>query len=274
MEKDRRVNAPGSPPACLLPTAILLIAATVGPAGCGLLTASQPEPDDEEPPDIGDRPLRVDGIVPATDTLSTRPTLYVRFNDYLEDDSFRVYDTGSLDAGALGWGGWANYVMTDKTLVWTARSSVPAQLEVTFGLSSDITSVLGSSLREADELITYRTADRGPIPNPNPLPSADWSHVRAIFEDQCTDCHGADGWQLNPLTRESLVGEPSEQVDRLLVRAYDPADSYLMHKLLWDYPLRRFSPQPPPWAGGEELPREDLIKIEQWIAAGAPGPDD
>ena len=244
-------------------------------AGCGL-PGDTGQPDADAPPRPGpfDHWLEIEAIAPTTDSLSTEPTIYVEFNDYIEDDTFRTYDAGSLHSGGLSWGGWTDYVMTDKRLVWTARSSLPAGLDVTFRLADDFESVTGSPLREHTDLAKWRTAAHPPASNTNPLPSPTWSDVDAIFESHCTRCHGDPDWQLNPLTPDSLVGEHSTQVDRLLVRPYDPADSYLMQKLLWDYPLIRNSPQPPPWAGGEELPRRDLIVIEQWIANGAPGPSE
>ncbi len=67
-----------------------------------------------------------------------------------------------------------------------------------------------------------------------------------------------------------LIGQPStQQPDLLLVQPFDPERSYLMHKLLWDYPLREGTAQPTPWDGGAPLPEQDLRLIERWIRGGA-----
>lgn len=240
-------------------------------AGCGVIGSTGQETTKQEKKSPGpfDTWLTVESMQPAAKTLSPRPTLRIHFNEYLEDDSFKTYNTGSFSSGALQWGGWGDYVMTDKVLEWSARSTIPAGLDVDFQLSDAFESVTGAPIRTDDKLGEFVISGDVPTPDSTKPPAPDWSEVRSIFERHCTECHGAPTWELNPLTRESLVGERSEQVDRFLVRPYDPADSYLMQKILWDYPERRFEPQPPPWAGGEELPRRSLITIERWIAAGA-----
>lgn len=253
--------------------------------GCGLLETTDPEAaarDSEDSDDSGDeerRPepwddwLAPESIAPDGETLSPRPTLQLRFNAYLQDDAFRTYNVASLRSGGLAWGGWTDYSMVDKTLLWTARGRLPAGLEVKLRLSENLESVTGAPLRARKNVANWRISadapeESGELPR---RPTPRWPHIRAIFEERCTGCHGDPQWGLNPLTYEALVGGRSDQVDALLVRPFDAPDSYLMHKLLWDYPVRRFQPQPPPWSQkGTELPKEQLRMIEAWIDAGAP----
>ena len=244
-------------------------------AGCGIIESTEHAPSGEEEqgerkPGRFDRYLKVDQFRPRTDEIAAKPTFVIRFNDYIDDDAVRSYETGTLSSGAISRGGWAEYVMTDKKLVWTARSSMPTGLEASFALTDSFKSITGSPLKAQAPLGTFQVTDRKPsLPGPS-TESPTWSDVEAIFERRCAECHADPDWELNPLTRESMVGVLSDQVDRYLIRLYDPADSYLMQKLLWDYPDRRLEPQPPAWAGGEQLPREELLTIERWIGAGAP----
>lgn len=101
------------------------------------------------------------------------------------------------------------------------------------------------------------------------LPSPSWQEVSPLIEERCAGCHRDEQWGLNPLTYDSLLGAKSTQTDQFLVRAGDPQDSYLMRKILPDYPEREFTVQPPPWSDVERLDRQELLLIEGWIAAGA-----
>ena len=245
-------------------------------SGCGLIGSTDDgttDPGDEDPsPGPFDRWLAVRSITPEAGGVSTRPTLRIQFNDYIDDESFETYNTGALETGPIQWGGWADWRMTDKTLIWQSRGEVPSGLEVTFKLSKAFESVTGAPFRPTDVSRIYTTSSDRQPPPADP-PPADWSDVEAIFERHCNTCHGNPDWGgLTPLTREALVGGESAQVDRPLVRPYDASDSYLMHKILWDYPDRRLTPQPPPWSGADELPKADQRTIEHWIQSGAPGP--
>ncbi len=258
------------------PAAPLLAAAlAVATPACGIIGSTDDggeAPPTEQAPSIRE-------VSPAEGTISTAPTFRIRFDRYLDDDAFRSFDAGTLRTGARSWSGWTSWVMTDKTLVWEARSRVEPGLRVSLGLTDQLESVSGVPWQPANPVATYTVDADASSPSGSPYPPASsWKDVRAIFERHCNDCHGTSRWHdLTPLTREALVGRSSEQVDRPLVRPYDPADSYLMHKLLWDYPTRRLEPQPPPWAdeidgvavAGEELARRELLAIEGWIASGA-----
>lgn len=237
--------------------------------GCGLAGPTGREVDGPGP---HDSPLEVTSVAPDSDRIAPEASLRIRFDAYLDDESFRSFDTGTLTAGGRRWAGWADYRMVDRSIVWTPRSSVPTKLDVQLTLSENLRSVTGSKLTDRRQIAEWQIDEGGASARgaESQRDGATWAEVRGIFDRRCGDCH-AESDRLPPLTHEGLVGVTSTEVDRKLVRPYDPADSYLMHKILWNYPDRRFSPQPPPWDGGQELDRPAQRTIEAWIAAGAPG---
>lgn len=249
---------------------LILLAALI--SACGIIGSTGADGrDDQQGP--YDRPLLIDEVSPSGGNLPMNPTIQIHFNEYLEDGSFTSFDAATLRTGDLSWAGWTDYVMTDKTLVWEARNEVPADLQIDLTVG-ELESVTGETFPGAASAASYMTSMDASADDPPSYPSTTWSAVREIVDERCADCHGDADWpKLNPLTHASLVGRSSDQVDTLLVRPYDPSDSYLMHKLLWDYPVRRGEPQPPAWDGGEQLPRQELLAIEGWIAAGAGGPE-
>ena len=67
-----------------------------------------------------------------------------------------------------------------------------------------------------------------------------------------------------------MIGARADEVDEVIVIRYDAADSYLMHKIIPDYPLRRYGVQPPTWSDAEPLTANEIALIEDWIRVGAP----
>lgn len=233
--------------------------------------------------------LRVVEISPPTgknNRLAAKPTFAIEFDQYLDDDTFKSYQTASLRSGGLGVGGNQTYIMTTKTLLWEARSELRPGFEYTFQVGlSNIRSVTDSP-RFPDEQVSriYIAEDDEEVPEEDQMLevvshdfelSRDpvfWESVEALFQEkQCYECHGQQDWPLlTDLTREGLVGERSTQRDLFLVRPGDPTDSYLMHKILPDYPVREGTVQPPPWSEtGAPLTTEELWLVERWIRGGA-----
>lgn len=210
-------------------------------------------------------------------TLSTRPLLRLVFSHYLDTDSFKSYGGASLNSGGLRHNGTLHYAMTYKTLLWQTNSALVQNLEYTFTPTLDeLKSATGAPLEPFDETLTERiyTVDpnlsrpMAPFPQDNVL----WSEVEQLFTRRCSSCHGnMKKWPLlNPLTHERMVGQESKQLKRYIVKARDPSNSYLMHKLLPDYPDRLNGAHPPKW--GEDptpLRLEELWMLEQWILYGA-----
>lgn len=251
--------------------AALAVAAASVAAGCGIIERTEPPSDEQDETGPFEQPARITEIAPSSDTVSTTPRLEITFDSYLEDDAFNTFNTGSFRSGGLGWGGWADWVVTDKKLVWVARDSIPPGLDIQFSLADRLETVTGAPIADRKQIARFRTDDERETRDREQLPAPRWSDVDAIFGKHCRECHGDPSWDLVDLQRAPLVDEASSQVDRQLVKPYDPADSYLLQKVLWDYPEIRYSPQPPPWSGGEELSREEKLTIERWIEVGAPG---
>ncbi len=254
----------------LVPTALVAFFAL---SACGEIEPEPPVDDEGEPipvPAPYDHWLEITAISPAPgDDLATRPTFAVTFNDYIDDDSFRSYAFGVLSSGGIVERGEAKYIMTDKTVTWRTWGALEPGLIYRFQTTGSVESATGSPLLQPAQWPKYVANEEVDSIDPVELPNARWDDVAPIFESKCASCHQDPQWGLNPLTFESLEGAKSQQTDLYLVRPRDPADSYLMRKLLWDYADIEFVHQPPKWAGGEQLSREELLTVEGWIAGGA-----
>jgi hypothetical protein len=253
---------------------LLVAAATVAAmsTACVEVEPDPPVDEDGEPvvvPAPHDRWLEVVDISPDTDEIAMSPSVAVTFNDYIDDESFESYAFGALRSGGVRASGTATYIMTDKTVVWRPFSRLEPGLKYRFSVTEDLESATGAPLRAPAEWPEY-LAGRDAVPSELVvLPDVRWDAVRPIFDATCAGCHQDPQWGLNPLTYDSLIGAKSQQTDLFLVRPGDASDSYLMRKLLWDYPDIEFVHQPPAWSGGQELAREELLLIEGWITGGA-----
>jgi hypothetical protein len=78
-----------------------------------------------------------------------------------------------------------------------------------------------------------------------PLPRVDYdAELAPVFEAKC-DCHGPEPAVFPPLDPASMIGVTSQrQPDRLLVRPGRALDSYLVQRILQDYPGVRGLPMP------------------------------
>jgi hypothetical protein len=255
--------------------ACLVCLAPTWSTSCGEIEQDPPTDADGEVipiPDPFDSWLEIRGVAPDSDTISTSPTLVVTFSDYLEDDRIRSYDFAELRSGGRRTLGASTYVMTDKAIVWRPYGELERGLKYDFKVLLDLRSYTNAPTTPSGfDTRTYIVRDDGATAGAEELPEPAWADVDAILMRRCAECHRDTSRRLNPLTRESLVGRRSEQVDRYLVRPGDAPDSYLMHKLLWDYEDIEYTHQPPPWQeNAEQLPREELLVIERWIENGAP----
>ncbi len=238
-------------------------------AACGPV---DPAPVDDVPERPGpyDRFLEVIDVSPGEGDIPERPTLRIRFNDYLDDDELLDYSIVSLQSGGLRAAGRVDYEMTTRTLVFEPFGPLEHGLTYQVVVRGDfLRSVTGAPLATANlpRLRVDRSAESA---TPGlALPSAGWDRVDAIFEAKCRSCHSDPQWALDPLTRDSMIGRPSEQTGIPLVTPFDPDESYLMRKILHDYPLRRFTVQPPPWSGATALTVEETLVVETWIRNGA-----
>lgn len=226
--------------------------------------------------------LQIESITPTGGTsLSTSPTFLIRLNQYLQEDSARSYAVVSLQTGGRGVGGAYTPIMTERALLWSPNNPLRDGFEYTLTVSGEgLESVTGAPTPPSYSTSVTFLAEE--MVTPNEVTSLDlalepgWGEVEALFEQKgCYTCHGEASWhELNPLTYNALVGKKSAQSDLYLVRFKDPVNSYLMHKLLPDYPIRRGTAQPPEWAempaSNEPLTKDELWLVERWIRRGAP----
>ncbi|TXD34477.1 hypothetical protein FRC96_12655 [Lujinxingia vulgaris] len=242
-----------------------------GLLSCGPIDPPPPTDADGEPiprPAPLDDWLRVIEVTPAQ-SIATHPTIEVRFNAYLAPDSFTSYGALSLRSGGLSSGGRIDYRMTRKTLRLRPRSALIDGLRYTLFASPGLRSVTGAPLfpnTPAPERFTDATLPDSPALD---RPEVRWDDIAPLVERSCNSCHDDPEWQLPRLTPQALRQTRSTQVEAPLVMPFEPAQSYLMHKILPDYPLRRFTVQPPPYSDAPPLSLDEIERIEDWIAQGA-----
>jgi hypothetical protein len=214
--------------------------------------------------------LTVESFNPPTGRITPDSPIAIRFDTWIEDDLLLNAATGQLASGGIRTGGYSQWVMTERTLYWTPYGESVLGLRYVFNIAQgELVSVTGSPAK-LSALPSYRvTSDGKSILAPD-LSEVRWPEVKKILEANCSSCHGDPQWKLNPLSRNSLIGVRSEQVDRFLVRPGDAADSYLMEKIIPNYPRRQGTVQPPPWSGLSPLSKDEILRVERWILAGAP----
>lgn len=245
-------------------------------SACSPIDPDPPVDADGEPldtPEAYDEWLNFVSVSPDSDEpLSTHPTLAIEFNAYLDTSSFLSFRALRLQSGDIYRGGDVQYRMSEKTLLFRPYQPLEPDLNYLLRwLADDVRSVTGAPLFPYALLPRFDTdADLPPSP-PLARPEVGWADVDAIFSAHCNSCHADPDWQLPSLEHGDLIDKRSGQVDQWLVAPFFPERSYLMHKILPDYPRRRFTVQPPPWSDVPPLSEEDIATIEHWIAAGAPG---
>lgn len=263
----------------LLLLLLLVFAAACVPIDPDPLLDSEGDPIDLPGP--ADRWLEVISSAPSSGNVELRPRFAFIFNDYLDEDSFKSYNFATLNSGGISASGRAFYRMSDKTVVWRPNSKLEPGLIYRLKITPSLKSATGAPFLQRSPGDPAGSASRVFIPSTANIPEVDatlterlpdaaWPEVEAIFDASCASCHADPDWQLNPLTYAQLIRASSTQADLFLVQPGNPSGSYLMRKILWDYPDLKFTPQPPPWSdNAQELSREDLLTIEGWIAHGA-----
>lgn len=231
---------------------------------------------DNPPPsfDFYDRPLRVVAVSPAPDDgpIARDQTFTLTLNAWPDPAPLTWYNTASLASGGARASVQTSLLMVPRQIHVSLRAPLEPDLYYTLDLNPEtLRSITGQPLEPPTNLTflvgDYRMADLQPPPA-DPTPTR-WRDVAPLLAP-CDRCHDDPAWRLPAISPRALIGQPStQQPDLLLVHPFDPERSYLMHKLLWDYPLREGTAQPPPWDGGQPLPEQDLRLIERWIRGGA-----
>jgi len=226
----------------------------------------------ENPPLPGspyERPLVALAVDPPLDQgpVARNPRIALTFNTYLDPTPLTYYNGLSLRSGGIRAGGTTDYQLVDKALVWRTTRWMRPDLYYTLGLDKTVLFSVTGQPYEGVEQLQYLAGDFT-VEEPPAEPAPVWDDVAPLFAP-CGTCHDDPEWRLPPITWDGLVNQPSAQQDKLLVRPFDAPSSYLLHKLLDDYPDREGTAQPPAWAGANPLPVEDLRRIEAWIRGGA-----
>lgn len=249
----------------------LLISVIFALAACGPI-APAPPTDEEgeviEMPGPFDTWLRVEQMLPDGGEVGLRPRLRFVFDTWIDEDELLDFSTVTVSSAGLSTGGRVKWTMTTRTLEFVPSS--PLEPGLNYRATMDqarLQSVTGAPFQSVD-LPTFLVTEDGPE-FADSEPSVSWEEVDGLLENRCRSCHADPQWALNPLTYDSLVGRRSDQTDAIMVLPFDPGDSYLMHKILPDYPVRRFTVQPPPWSDAGPLTESEIFLIERWIATGA-----
>ncbi len=220
-------------------------------------------------PEAGEPWLVVEQITPDADVIPSSPEITIQFSDHLEDDLLVDYDVISLVSGGKRVGGRAAWNAVTKTLTWRPFGSLIDGLDYTLQLNNArLLSVVGSPLFPTKRKV-WRVDASQDSPAIQAVADVRWSDVERVLKTRCWSCHQDPEWKLNPLTRESMIGERSDGGDEILVVPFDPSDSYLLQKIVPDYPTIRWDVQPPVWSGAQPLGEREVRLVESWIRQGA-----
>ncbi len=267
----------------------LLLPLWFGLAGCVVERefAEEDAAEPESPPTVPPygSPLFVTAAYPANgdEDVARNTPLWMSFDQYLEADLLSL--TRSLKVRSNGINGSVriSYDMTHKRLVARLSRPLPAGFEMILSADPDTVMGLGGAPLIDGPLIRFSTGtaseDTAVL-----APEATWGEVEAVLEEGC-GCHRLEHYpeewfDIPALTYERMVGQRSlQRPERWLVDPYRPANSYLMHKILGDYPDRSGTAMPPAWADEVALQEdvawrgltlEETALIEDWIRVGAP----
>ena len=204
----------------------------------------------------------------ATDVALNQP-ITITFSEYLDADSFDYFNAIRLRSGAISGPGWARYSLVDRSLTWYPTRSLRPNLIYTLMVNPEtVRSIFGEELA-LEAAITFETADDGTVEQNRRIePVSYGDSIAPILQRYCT-CHYT-GDELAGLEYGDLVDVPSRQrSSRMMVVPFEPARSYLILKLLEEYPYRRLEAMPPSWSAAPVLDDEALRLIESWVATGA-----
>lgn len=208
-------------------------------------------------------------VSPAGDEpVAVNQTFSITFNTYVDEAPLTYYNVAALSSGGVRAFGPTRWSMVDKSLILQTSRDMEPELLWQLDLNPEVLfSVTGQPYAGPTTVTFYVGEDREVRTEETSVPT--WSDVEPIL-GPCNDCHAAPQWQLTPITPAGMVGVASAQVEhRQIVEAYEPSRSYLMFKLLADYPLREGEHQPPAFSDMSALSADELRLVEGWIRAGA-----
>lgn len=222
-------------------------------------------------PEVTDPPLVPVALDPSVggDPIRRNQTFVLTFNTYVDPAPLTYWNTLSLTSGGVTAFGPTSYRMVDRQIVLRTTRNMEPDFTYQLAVNSEVLQSVTGRPYAGPPVFTYQTGEALEEAPATPEAYPVWADVEPIFAT-CNRCHADPEWKLDELNVEQMVGRPSRQATNLhIVEAYQPWKSYLMHKILWDYPVREQSPQPPAWAGYQQLSIEQQRLIEAWILGGA-----
>ena len=191
------------------------------------------------------------GDAPSLEIISSDPAfgsnhpadlpIRVRFNQYLDpealDGAIRV------TSADVGFKVRVAYDPVDRALVVVPRLQLRTRVGYSVTIVADVVrGVLGETLAEDFDFDFVATAPTAPAA---PAAELDFDvDLAPALEARC-GCHGPEPDVFPDLVPEALVGVRSRrQPDRVLVEPGEPLQSYLVQRVLVDYPTVRGLPMP------------------------------
>ena len=185
-----------------------------------------------------DEPLQVIRTLPADgESLAANGAIRVQFDRYLDPKSIKSGEI-SLSSGDASASFRVGYDPVDRALVIQPRLQMRVGLQYTVSMNPDVIRGLNGSSLISAHTASFRVTpaesdndERGPVHfNRDLIP---------IIENRC-GCHGPEPMAFPELTPEALVDRQSQrQSARTLVTSGRPLESYLIHRILPDYPQTR-----------------------------------
>jgi len=213
--------------------------------------------------------LEIEELTPSGGEIGSRPVFVLTFNAYVSTRNWLDYDVMHLSSGGIRASGRATWDVVGRTIEWRPFGELIDGLDYRVGLNpSRLESVTGAP-PFVGTLPVFRVNSEIENVPPALVAASSWGDVQGIIERTCASCHRDPEWLLNPLTVDSMIGVKAEALDVFLVKPFDAANSYLMHKILPDYPNRRFGVQPPTWSDEDPLSSDEIRAIASWIDSGA-----
>ena len=201
----------------------------------------------------------VDSSISDRDMIGADEPIRLIFNDYLSLNNVST-DGIKLSTGDLNVDIFLSYDPVDRALLITPKRNL--RVGVGYTLKVNPNSVFDYSEQRGNlEAVIYFRADR-PIGR-QVEPISYQSDIEPIFANQC-GCHGFDDYVAPNLKNwGSLVDRPSHRQPEFdVIRAGRPLDSYLILRILPDYPTVL--------GADKTISKEDARRLVRWIRQLAP----